>query len=159
MNKTHRNILDSLEGTSSIYTHICSRHRVEIITSISHFLLSQSGTRLHYSFFLMSASEVESEGLGKKNLWCPWKFGFKRMQHPSSILPWWLCTVIHIKTLPVCAEKCFAHPSKWKCISITMALFFCRVPSVFAILFIWPVFFGSSWPLDQRGTFPLEELN
>lgn len=65
MNKTHRNVLDSLESTSNIYTHICSRHKVEIITSISHFLLSQSGTRLHYSFFLMSASEVESEGLGK----------------------------------------------------------------------------------------------
>lgn len=45
------------------------------------------------------------------------------MQHPSSILPWWLCRVIHIKTASL-SEKYPALPSKWKCISITRALFF-----------------------------------
>lgn len=114
----------------------------------SLFLALALRTRLHYSFFLMSASEVESEGLGNF-FWCPWEFGFKRMQHPSSILPWWLCTVIHIKTLPVSSEKCSAHPSKWKCISITAALFLplhsiCLPFNSFGLA----VFFRSSWPLQ-----------
>lgn len=96
----------------------------------------------------MSASEVESEGLGNF-FWCPWEFGFNRMQHPSSILPWWLCTVIHIKTLPVSSEKCSAHPSKWKCISITAALFL-PLHSICVCHSIHLDWLSSSAPLDLQ---------
>lgn len=85
----------------------------------------------------MSAREVESKGLGKF-LWCtPWKFGFKlmQMQNTSSILPWWLCKVIHIKTLSLSSEKYSALPSKWKCISITIALFFYCISSFFLFFY------------------------
>lgn len=95
------------------------------------FLALPLRTRLHFSFLLMSAWEVASEGLGKF-VWCPWKFGFKlmQMQHPSSILPRWLFIVIHIKTLSLSSEKYSALSSKWKCISITTALFFHCISSV-----------------------------
>lgn len=120
----------------------------------SLFLALTLRTRLHYSFFLMSASEVESEGLGNF-FWCPWEFGFKRMQHPSSILPWWLCTVIHIKTLPVSSEKCSAHPSKWKCISITAALFL-PLHSICVCHSIHLDWLSSSAPLDLFNLFSLK---
>lgn len=117
-----------MPGTINIFQQICSRDNIKIITSIPYFLLSLSEQDyITVSFWCLpqrfSLSVREFSIFSFFFFWCPWKFGFKRMQHPSSILPWWLCTAIHIKNAGRLLRKCSAHPSKWKCISIAAALF------------------------------------
>lgn len=108
----------------------------------------------------MSARRVKSKGLGKFLWFTPWKFGFKlmQMQNASSILPWWLCKVIHIKTLSLSSEKYSALPSKWKCISITIAPFFHCISSFFFFLLFASFSLCLCLPYNRCYIFLLEDL-